>query len=247
MLRKMGVARNLAPECPSELDLDRLYFGELGDHPLRSHVDACEQCKTRLSEREQPLPVEMRARMLAEIHRGVVERQQSDRLLDKMLRWLRPVRHFALVAATAAAVFMLMPQDKAETVTSKGGLGLVVYRERGGDVDKTLSGEQFQPGDRLRFEVELPQPGQLMIVGVEADGDTFPCYTSESERSIIQTETVKQVLPGAVELDDSRGKEQLHAILCRTPFSFDEVRVEEGRVVSPPDCMTTPFIMDKEM
>jgi hypothetical protein len=175
----------------------------------------------------------------------VAERQGGERWLDRILGMFAPVRHIAIVAATAAAVFILVPRP--EVVTSKGGLGLVVYRERGGDVDKTLSGEQFQPGDRLRFEVELPRPGQLMIVGVEADGDTFPCYTSESERSVIQVETTKQVLPGAVELDDSRGKEQLHAILCRTPFSFDDVRVEEGRVVSPPDCMSTPFILDKEI
>jgi hypothetical protein len=184
--------------------------------------------------------------MLAEIHRGVVERQRSDRWLDRVIALCAPVRHLAVVAATAAAVFLIIPRDRTDAVTSKGGIGLTVYRERGGDVDKTLSGEQFQPGDRLRFEVELPQPGQLMIVGVEADGDTFPCYTSESERSVIQVETTKQVLPGAVELDDSRGKEQLHAILCRTPFSFDDVQVEEGRVISPPDCMSTPFILDKE-
>jgi hypothetical protein len=248
ILNKMGVAKHIAPECPSELNLDRLSVDELeANHPIRAHVSDCEECKARMSERSRLLPLELKSRMLAEIHRGVVERKRTDRWLDRLIAMLSPVRHFAVVAATACAVFFMFPRERPEAVTSKGGLGLVVYRERGGDVDKTLSGEQFQPGDRLRFEVELPQPGQLMIVGVEADGDTFPCYTSESERSVIQTETNKHLLPGAVELDDSRGKEQLHAILCRTPFSFGDVHVEDGRVVSPPDCMSTPFILDKEI
>jgi hypothetical protein len=165
-----------------------------------------------------------------------------------LIRLLRPIRNLTVVAVAALAVFFVMPREKEEEVVrSKGrALDLIVYRERSGDVDKMLSGEQFAPGDRLRFEVDLPEPGHLMIVGVEADGDTFPCYTGEGERSVGQVETSKRVLPGAVELDDSRGKEQLHAILCHVPFSFDQVAIENGRVISPPGCTSAPFLLDKE-
>ena len=85
-----------------------------------------------------------------------------------------------------------------------------------------------------------------LIVATEADGDTFPCYTGDGERSVGQVETEKRVLPGAVELDESRGKEQLHAILCHVPFSFDQVEIQNGRVVSPPGCVSSPFLLDKE-
>jgi hypothetical protein len=245
-LKSLGVAKTFAPECPSDLDLDRLFHSELdGDHPVRVHADACPECQRRIEERGQPIPAELSSQMLAAIHVGVVERAEADRWFDRVLRLLRPIRHLSVVAVAAVAVFVLMPRE--EVVRTKGkGFDLVVYRERGGEVEKMLSGEQFAPGDRLRFEVDLPQPGQLMIVGVEADGSKFPCYTGEGRRSVGQIETMKHVLPGAVELDDSEGKEQIHAILCRSPFEFDQVSIAGGKVVSPSGCMTAPFLLDKE-
>src|SRR5688572_26868976 len=120
ILIKMGAAKSIAPECPSELNLDRLHQGELEtDHPIHTHVGECAECRARLADRRRPLPPELRSRMLAEIHRGVVERERSDRWLDRLIALLSPVRHLAVVAATACAVFFMIPRDRPEAVTSK--------------------------------------------------------------------------------------------------------------------------------
>ncbi len=255
-LRKLGLARDLAPECPSDLELDRLSLEELDRaHPVTAHVDVCPACARRMAIHARPLRPELRRLMLAEIQRGLIERGRRSwwaRWLDRVkppagrLRaLLAPVAMIA--TAAAGAFFTAYPSRPAEVVHPKGGLGLVVYRERRGDVERMLSGERFEPGDRLRFEVDLPQPGQLMIVGVEAGGDTFPCYARDGQRSVGQIETTKRILPGAVELDGSRGREQLHAILCPAPFSLDQVTIEDGRIVSPLGCMSTPFVLDKDI
>jgi hypothetical protein len=312
VLRKIGLVRRGGPECPSELALDRMLFGETSDDAARVHVGDCGRCRVRVADRDRPIAPDARRRMLGAIERGLAERRAVgwlDRVVqlaagaagagahfsflarlgprrDFLTRpsgsaspnlarfrsqfasgarsepkaseagwsgfagpgpggFLGPARHLALIAVAASAVLFLVP-DRDGAVRRKGaGLTMSVYRERGGQVEEALSGDAFAAGDRLRFEVELPHPGQLMIVGVERDGAVFRCYPPADDRSIRDEEVSRHVLAGAIQLDGSRGREEIHAILCDQPFSIDDVEVRSGRVVAPRNCTTAPFILDK--
>lgn len=86
-----------------------------------------------------------------------------------------------------------------------------------------------------------------MVVGLEASGElyaAFPVGRGEV-RSRPLGQGADQVLPGAVELDDSIGREALVLVRCSQAFELRELEVADGRLVAPPGCATSPFLLEK--
>jgi hypothetical protein len=151
------------------------------------------------------------------------------------------------LATLAFLVLWMLPGERDDGLRAKGAASLQVVRERGGTVSETRSGDVFEPGDRLRFRVDVPSRSHLMVVGVEASGASYTCFPSDgSDDSRLVEPGSGRVLPGAVRLDASLGEEWLYLVLCPHPFNRHDILPGEAGVIGVPDgCSTRAFEMQK--
>jgi anti-sigma factor RsiW len=245
-----------SPECPSELRLDRWEQGELAGADkaeLDAHVPGCAHCQARVQERAllmQMISEPERRKMLDQIMKAA---PPATTAAPWWRRWLGESRMMPAYAAAFALVLVFLsirlislPEGPIEGVQSKGGLALTVYREHAGSVERARLGEEMDPGDRLRFGIEVPIGGHVMIVGIEADGASYVCFPSNgASRSAPVNAGRTDALPGAIELDESTGREELHLIHCPRPFTLEEVTpVDVGRLAER-RCVFTSFELSK--
>jgi hypothetical protein len=261
-------------DCPSDLALDRLHAGELPSaeaQRLTAHIKGCSLCPERMALRQagfDALP-EVDARpILSTIRRRLHESEQ----VPAARRWLRQLGLLLapMAAATAALAVLLVirkapehppgpPPTAAEpdtdVVRAKGGLGLHVYRQGKSDGpteasgQATVSGEQFAPGDRLRFVVDLPRSGQVTIVGIEATGELYVAWPSPgSAESTLRPTGPGQELPGAVALDSSRGRETLYLVHCPQASAPPQCTSQgaQARPQCGTGCAMVSFVINKE-
>ncbi|QSQ26108.1 zf-HC2 domain-containing protein [Pyxidicoccus parkwayensis] len=240
--------RQGGPGCPSDLSLDRLHAGELAKEAaqqIEQHLAGCADCTARMSERRAGFDavdgVDPRA-MLARIRTGL---DQPPPLHRRLLRYFAPLA----VAATAAVVFVLVrPEVETPGTRMKGSPALHVFRLAGDHAEEMVSGGAFTPGDRIRFAVDLPQEGQVMVLGVESSGALYTAWPREPEQRTHLSAGNAIELPGAVSLDAQPGRETLYLVHC--PDSSAPPRCEStgpGTAPScPKGCISTPFIMDKQ-
>jgi hypothetical protein len=202
---------------PSEIALDRLVAGELpvaAKETVLSHAALCRSCADKISERGRgfgAFPETDERKLLAAIHRGAGARRSKSRL--------RAVLAFLLSAGALCAVF-LIPRPSEEGVRAKGGLSLRVFRLHDGHAEEVRSGERFAAGDRLRFVVDLPSEGFVRVLDVEEHGGVsvaWPLQQGVSGRLPAGSEVP---LEGAVQLDQSAGRETLYLVHC--PLSTGE-------------------------
>jgi hypothetical protein len=230
-------------ECPSELTLTLFDTGALAGPELaavQAHLRTCPRCQAWLDEAKADFQAIPRAERDAMVTRLVARSQRPRR------RWPVVVAG-TLAAAAAVLLFVHVPTPGPDTTLKGGGLDLRVYRERGGEVSTTLSGEAFQAGDRLRFEVDVPDAGHMLVVGVEADGALFRAYPNDRDESVPVEPGAGQLLPDAIELDSSVGLEVLHLVVCKAPFTARDLRAAGARSLNlPPGCRAAAFELDKE-
>jgi hypothetical protein len=170
------------------------------------------------------------------------------------LTWRRIAQ--AAVAALALLIVAVLVVNRGQApgtadsgIRAKGGLKLVVYRERAGQIEKAANNERFQPRDRLRFTVDLPWDGHTLIVGAESTGKLFVCFPSDGRAEAQPTPKGRDIpLPGAILLDDSRGQEWLYLVHCPRPFGLTSLRASgsaPGALEVPPGCIQRAFEVDK--
>lgn len=278
-------------DCPSDLALDRLHAGELPSaesQRLTAHVQTCASCPARLAMRQAgfgAVPEVDPRPLLSTIRR----RLHESEAVPAGRRWLRQLgMFFAPMAAATAALAVLLVIRKGppehpggspptagapgtDVVRAKGGLGLHVYRHRGGPGNDpssgpnnspnsgpaapdssgqaTLSGERFAPGDRLRFVVDLPTSGQVSIVGIEASGSLYVAWPSPgSPEPTLRPAGKGQELPGAVALDSSQGRETLYLVHCPPAGPPPQCTAQgaEARPQCGAGCTLVSFILNKE-
>ncbi len=183
--------------CPSELELDRFHFGELGgaaEATLGAHLEACRVCTSRLRARERGF--------------GAFEAVDPDRMFARvearLARGRRPwgsIRSVSWVplAAAAAAAFLFVsrtPDPGPEIIRSKGSLRLSVYREHDGAVEAFSAGPALvHSGDRVRFKVDLPEQG---------DGSRDPDRRPRGERQAVHLLSQRRQPPLVQTRDPSR-------------------------------------------
>jgi hypothetical protein len=170
-----------------------------------------------------------------------------------LLRWAYGASAVLVIALLVKAFLPTntgTPEHRAEqAVRIKGGLKFEVVRERRGVVEKASSNGIFYPGDRLRFVVDVPQPGNLMVIGQEADKKLYGGYPpGEEAQSSPVLEGPDQILPGAIELDDSYGREWFYLVFCPHAFSMAQIKATQspGRIEIPADCQYTGFQLNKQ-
>ena len=240
-----------SPTCPSQAVLDAFELEELEDVQLRIHIETCERCQRRLAERREAFSaIRGRDELIRAIHVAVAgsRPEQNAAPFRKRQTW-RFVGLAAIAASAALAFLTVVPvgPELTETTRAKGSIGLSVYVERSGRATRANSGEQFRPGERIRFEVDLPRGGEVMIVGQEASGrvyNAFPAGTGIVESQAFRT-GVDQLLPGAVALDASLGRETLYLIRCARSFDSTQIQIKAARVEAPQGCLTARFVLFK--
>lgn len=231
-----------SPQCPSEAVLDAYTLGELEDATQRAHVVGCAYCQHRLRAREEDFSaMPGRAEMIRAVHVAVAEAEVPRR----RWRWAAVASAFAVPMVALFAVVRMAPET--EGVRPKGAAALSVYVQRDGRAARAWSGGVFHPGERLRFEIDLAEPAEVMIVGREASGriyEVFPvASTPASSQAFLQG--ADQLLPGAVVLDETLGRETLFLVTCKGNFDSSQITGTEAGLRAPPGCLTTPFVLEK--
>jgi hypothetical protein len=224
-----------AKECPSEYALDDYWLArERNTHPIHSHVQGCQRCQRRLAEYESiaSLP---RSSMPELSVRGLSGNLSGGRFERALTRWLTPPRGRwrLVVAGSAVAVVVvgmfwsaseLVQRDgEGQYLGVKGRIALEIYCRREDRVFPVDPGARLFPDDMLRFVPSVPQPGYLMVISVDENGQPSLYYPMGQE--IAQTTSGGRTpLPGSVILDESEGPERIFFLYSRDPFDFSSVR-----------------------
>ena len=96
--------------------------------------------------------------------------------------------------------------------------------------------EVVHPGDRLGFEAHPKRDGHLLVLGIDANGETYPCFPQNSQESrSVDAWPEARPLDSAVELDTKKGQERIVALLCSEPLDFEDA----GRALKAANESTT--------
>jgi len=212
-------AREMTPDCPSEMALERYRLGRLDGEAharLTPHVDDCPSCRQWLATAAEGLDG-----LPGFDHRPVLAAVRRVEPTRPWWRWT-PWVMSGLAMAAAAAFFFLRPSTVAvepvspgvDGIRLKGKAALRVFRSNAEGEGEIESGTPVQPGDRVRFAVDLPGPGRVEIVGVEPDGDLYTAWPMKPSVEAVLPKGRMQVLEGTAELDDTLGTEALYLVHC---------------------------------
>jgi hypothetical protein len=250
------------------LRLDRLLAGELALSEalaLEAHVVACAACAARRRELAaahsafaheagpfEALGAAMTERAPRSEARGAPRSGSRQRSTV-----LRRVWAAATIAAALGLgvllVVRLMLEVERPVATMEGGTrtkgeplpSLRLLVRRAGDVFVSRPGVPLYPGDLLRFELAASASGHVAIVARDAAGGVSVYHGWAPVDA-----GAGQLLPGAVELDESQGRERVYAVLCARPVSIDGLveavrRAPDGPEL-PAGCVVAPHVIDKE-
>lgn len=251
--------RGRDPTCPSNTDLNQLHTLELPPETaarIEAHVQGCAACQARMAERQAgfaAIPQVDAQKLLDAIKRGV---QEDD--LTRKRRSLRRVAYVLAPLAAAAAfliIFMRRPIETPELpgLREKGGLALYVYKFVAGRSQRASSGDHFKAGDRLGFIADLPTAGHVNVFGVEVSGSIYVAWPGTAAEPTLRRAGKLQELPGAVELDGTKGREVLYLVSCPESVGPPAKVCQLGKVASagtppscPSSCALSPFILNKQ-
>jgi hypothetical protein len=261
-------------DCPSEIDLDLFVWGDCSNRKannIRRHLAACSACTKRLSLRRQGFGVfegvdetnmltrlmksiegeEIQAKVLHRLKQLRLQSQEHSHPAPNRSTWFAPSWIFASALLVLIAVglmcYLLSSReviDPIDTVVIKGSLKLVVFREQNGRIEETFSGGNFQAGDRLRFVVDIPFDGYVLLLGIEQSGEKYLFYPAPPiQQSQKISRGKNQLLAGASRLDDSLGEEWIYLLLCSQPISLSDIKLDSEKkgLVVDPNCISTSY------
>ena len=150
---------------------------------------------------------------------ALVARFQED--VRRARWWQRPRLLAPLLAATAVAAFVLVllpPTD--DPYTTKGSVILTLHRKTAdGSVPVSPDGV-VAPHDSIRFEVKAPKRGFVAILSRDPRG-TPTVYYPFGGWDAAPYDVTQPLLPGAIELDDTLGREDIYVLFSTRPFQLE--------------------------
>jgi hypothetical protein len=178
---------------------------------LEQHLPGCETCRETLAEAN-------RAR--DRFSQSVLPRTLPHLQLRASRRL--PVWSFPLVlAAAAAAAFVLVRRDTEPGFTFKGAPTLRVFVHRGDRVLEVAQRDALRTGDQLRFEID-PEGFPFLLVGAIDDSGTATIYVPfEGKESERVTALATYPSSGSLVLDDAPGPERVFALLSQSPLEAE--------------------------
>jgi hypothetical protein len=249
------MTRRTSPRCASDLALDRLRVGELGAAEaavLEAHLAECDSCRARhaaLGLEHRTLAEQLPPFAALEAH---AEPSAVRAATLARRRWGAPsLAAASLVAAAAAVVLMLQRPAPDDALTGVGartkGNGVVldwVVRR----ADRVFAPDPSQPvfpGDTLRFGVRAQAAGQAAVLSL--DGVR---HASVYHDWVAVVAGERQLLPGAVELDDVLGDEHLYGVVCDRSWplgALEEAIVQDpAQPRLPSGCVLDHHVLRKE-
>jgi len=215
--------RRRGPACASDLVLDRLALGELGDSErpaVEAHLADCADCaaaNARLSEERAAFA---REAAVANLAADALIRAEKKEDADWRILWKRfflPLGAVATIAVVSIVAgrpgtrtkgeFALSPYVLHPESTSSGSLHL---------------GEPLHPGDRLQFRYNGARAGHLTIVAVDESGKVSLYYPPGPTAAPVAAGR-EIPLSTSVELDGTLGREVIVGVRCDAPVATDAV------------------------
>ncbi len=197
-------SRRRGEGCLSDLALDRFRAGELA---APAHLSTCGACRARL-----------------EALKHEDQRFEAEVWVEGEARKAKRRLPYAGVGALAAAAAVLLVTQIPNANRIKGGDALsLALREPGGHTEAVRPGQTLSPGDAVRFVVNAREAGAAVVVlDLDSRGAVSAFAPAPGADQPQPFRAGRQVLDGAVVLDDSVGPERLVALLCATPLSAAE-------------------------
>jgi hypothetical protein len=232
-----GALQGRGADCLSHAALDRLALGEATaseSSAASAHVASCARCTAACQRLAQD-----RASFLATANVNALAADALARAGSRATApagWRRLLPVFGVVAVAGVALLVAGPkqpvQDQGDAPAAtgyarKGGnFGLSVYvlhREAGGPADATgqlHTGEPLHPGDRIRLQLTSQEAGYALVLGVDAAAKVSVYHPQASAAQPIAATSsgAGELLPQAIELDDTLGPETLVALRCKQPL-----------------------------
>jgi hypothetical protein len=252
--------------CLSDLALDRLLLGEMGAEDVATanlHLGGCARCTDardalaadRARFASEANVAGLAADALARASRGRLETDAHAATHPSwqtrwLLRWLPALG----LGAAVAAVTLLVPRAAREPaplgdLRAKGALSLALFvksADSAPGADGALHlGEQLHPGDRVRMQISSDRPGHLAVLALDTTG-RVQLYAGAAGAGVPgpPTPVVRpgqpELLPGAVELDETLGREVIVALRCDEALPADHLvaalqrAVDQSKVASDP-------------
>jgi hypothetical protein len=142
----------------------------------------------------------------------LVARFQEDSQRAK--GWRRPLLLAPLLAATAAAVVLaVLPPP----YTIKGSVLLVLHRKEGAGSAIVPREGPVAPHASIRFEVKGATGGFVAILSRDPQG-TLTVYHPFGGTAAAPYDAAQPLLPGAIELDGTLGREDIYVLHSAQPF-----------------------------
>lgn len=196
---------------------------------LERHLGDCHVCQSALSE----LKADQQHFNRFVYPRTVQAVEASgDRRGTPWLRWM-PAVGLAGLALVAVAVLNVGQNDEQQPYIgvkgpgSKASVGApeleVFARRPNGAVFSVTPGATLKVGDQLRFAVNPKDFTHVLVVSVDGASQfsVYVPFDGAQAAQVIQEK--KQELPGAVELDETVGREKLVAVFAKRSVTAKEV------------------------
>jgi hypothetical protein len=235
--------------CLSEYALERLRHDELPAERAqrhRRHLIGCPGCRARLRALAEDAPPPIDFAAMAWPRSGVAleggegasgldgAEPPAARPLARRRFWQRLAAAWPAargpgwprwVGALGCAAALALAVGFGESGTRRKGapweLG-VIARRASHRTERVLSGEQLRPGERLRFEVAAPSDGFVSVISLDAAG-VVTAFVPAAGAALPVAGGQRQLLDGAVALDETPGRERLELVACARPIDVGEV------------------------
>jgi hypothetical protein len=237
--------RRLGPSCLSDLRLDQLALGELGEGeraPATAHLAACAACRAAADGLEADRRAFAAETPFASLAAATLARAEREAAGVRALRWWRGLLPGAgLAAGLAAAAFVLLPDPGADEprqgFTSKGGFSIsavVKHAESAAAAPELHAGEALHERDRLQLRLTSTEAGHVVVVALD-EARRVSVYYPPGPRSDALAAARDQILRTAVELDATLGREVIVAVRCPQPVGVEQVAAAARRALGDAD------------
>jgi hypothetical protein len=257
----MSALERTRPEsCLSDLRIDRLLRGELGEASAaeaRAHADACAACTARMHAIElertmfQASPPSPAWTDVASSKSGPA--RTADRAAPRPKRaWTLRAASVTTAVALAAAVMLVLrtrqfaPQE--EGTRTKGATSVDWVVEHAGAVRGITDGDVVQAGDRVQARVTSGVPLEVAVTESDGTGAAKVLYPDARGRGSPIAAGSQVPLPISFELDDAPGPERFMIVTC--PAGTDPVPAARAIVASreameAPGCKRHAITLEK--
>lgn len=217
----------MADRALTDLELERWLAGELPDDRTRA-ATAADQA--RLDELRHEHAAWLAGVDVGDEVRAIRARAAGGSVPRRVGRRAWLVSGGALAAAAVAVVVLLRGQpagpdgrDGSDDIRTKGrSVGLVVHVATA-DGSRPIAGDgPVRAGDRIRFEVSLPRPGYVAVIGIDRSGTATVYYPFGATAPARSDAHVGAVLPGAIQLDATEGDEVIYAVYGEQTFALGD-------------------------